>query len=73
MRNVLCSSRVVDDEDPMLMFEYANLGPRFTLTRLAMDLVGIAGIAWLMDRLLGTRDREEIRAKTRPPEVQVRP
>jgi uncharacterized membrane protein YraQ (UPF0718 family) len=48
---------------PMLMFEYANLGARFTFTRLAMDLVGIAGIAWLMDRLLGTRDREEIKAK----------
>jgi uncharacterized membrane protein YraQ (UPF0718 family) len=48
---------------PMLMFEYANLGARFTFTRLAVDLVGIAGIAWLMDRLLGTRDREEIRVK----------
>jgi len=48
---------------PMLMFEYANLGARFTFTRLAMDLAGIAGIAWLMDRLLGTRDREEIGAK----------
>jgi uncharacterized membrane protein YraQ (UPF0718 family) len=48
---------------PMLMFEYANLGARFTLTRLAMDLVGIAGIAWLMDRLLGKRDRDEIQSK----------
>ncbi len=48
---------------PMLMFEYANLGARFTFTRLAMDLVGIAAIAWLMDRLLGARDREEIQAK----------
>ena len=48
---------------PMLMFEYANLGARFMFTRLAMDLVGIAGIAWLMDRLLGPRDREEIRSK----------
>lgn len=48
---------------PMLMFEYANLGARFTFTRLAMDLVGIAAIAWLMDRLLGARDREEIAAK----------
>ena len=48
---------------PMLMFEFANLGPRFMLTRLAMDLVGIAAIAWVMDRLLGPRDREEIRSK----------
>jgi uncharacterized membrane protein YraQ (UPF0718 family) len=48
---------------PMLMFEYANLGARFTFTRLAMNLFGIAGIAWLMDRLLGPRDREEIRGK----------
>jgi uncharacterized membrane protein YraQ (UPF0718 family) len=48
---------------PMLMFEYANLGATFTLTRLAVDLVGIAAIALVMDRLLGTRDREEIRTK----------
>jgi uncharacterized membrane protein YraQ (UPF0718 family) len=48
---------------PMLMFEYANLGARFTFTRLAMDLVGIAGIALLMDRLLGARDRAEMKAK----------
>jgi len=48
---------------PMLMFEYANLGATFALTRLAIDLVGIAAIALVMDRLLGTRDREVIRAK----------
>jgi len=48
---------------PMLMFEYANLGARFTFTRLAVDLVGIAGIALLMERMLGPRDRDEIRAK----------
>jgi len=47
---------------PMLMFEYANLGARFTLTRLAVDLVGIAGIALLMERILGPGDRDEIRA-----------
>jgi hypothetical protein len=48
---------------PMPMFEYANLGARFTFTRLAMDLLGVADIAWIMVRLLGLRDRERIRAK----------
>jgi uncharacterized membrane protein YraQ (UPF0718 family) len=48
---------------PMLLFEFANLGPQFTFTRLGMDLVGIAAIAIVMDRLLGTRDRGEIRVK----------
>jgi hypothetical protein len=50
---------------PMLMFELANLGARFTLTRLAVDMVGITLIALLMERLISEKDREEILAKAR--------
>jgi uncharacterized membrane protein YraQ (UPF0718 family) len=48
---------------PMLMFEYANMGARFTLTRLAVDLCGILLIAWLLDHSLSSKDRGEILAK----------
>jgi len=48
---------------PMLMFEYANMGARFTLTRLVVDLVGILLISVILERLIRPRDREEILAK----------
>jgi len=48
---------------PMLMFEFANLGARFTLTRLAVDMAGIILIAVLMERFMSEKDREEILAK----------
>ena len=48
---------------PMLMFELANLGLRFTVTRLAVDMVGIILIALLMERFMSEKDREEILAK----------
>jgi uncharacterized membrane protein YraQ (UPF0718 family) len=48
---------------PMLLFEAANMGLRFTVTRLAVDIVGIWLMALLIDRLLGEKDRREILAK----------
>lgn len=48
---------------PQLMFEYANRGARFTLTRLAVDLPGIALIAWLLERFMREGDRREILEK----------
>jgi uncharacterized membrane protein YraQ (UPF0718 family) len=45
---------------PMLLFEAASMGARFTLTRFAVDLVGIALIALCMERLLTDNDRREI-------------
>jgi len=48
---------------PMLMFELANLGARFTLARLVVDMVGIILIALLMERFMSEKDREEILAK----------
>jgi len=50
---------------PMLMFELSNLGARFTVTRLVVDIAGILLIAWIMDRILGQKDRAEIREKAR--------
>jgi uncharacterized membrane protein YraQ (UPF0718 family) len=48
---------------PLVMFEAANLGLRFAMTRLAVDIVGIAAIALAMERLLRPEDRAEILAK----------
>lgn len=48
---------------PMLMFELANMGAAFMLTRLAMDFIGIAGIAILIDRLIPQEDRRLIEQK----------
>jgi uncharacterized membrane protein YraQ (UPF0718 family) len=50
---------------PMLMFEFSNLGARFTFTRLVVDIAGILLIAWIMDRILGHKDRAEIMEKAR--------
>jgi len=48
---------------PMLMFELANLGVLFTLTRLVLNLVGIAGMALLLDKLIPQGDRRIILEK----------
>jgi uncharacterized membrane protein YraQ (UPF0718 family) len=48
---------------PMLLFELTSMGPRFTLTRMAVDVVGVLLIALLLDRFMTTKDREEIIAK----------
>jgi uncharacterized membrane protein YraQ (UPF0718 family) len=48
---------------PLVLFEVSNMGARFALTRLAVNLVGIATLSWLMERLVGAADRKEILAK----------
>ena len=45
---------------PMLMFEIASMGPRFTLTRLAMSMIGIFGIAFVLGRIMDKKDIESI-------------
>ena len=47
---------------PMLAFEAASMGMTFTLVRLALSLVGIPLIAWVTDRVIGQKGREEIYA-----------
>jgi uncharacterized membrane protein YraQ (UPF0718 family) len=48
---------------PMLLFELASMGPRFTLTRMAVDIVGVLLIAFLLERFMSAKDRDEIVAK----------
>jgi len=50
---------------PMLMFELTNMGARFTVTRLMVDLGGILLIALLLERFMNEKDRDEILAKAR--------
>jgi uncharacterized membrane protein YraQ (UPF0718 family) len=50
---------------PMLMFELTSMGPRFTTTRLIVDLGGILLIALLLERFMNDKDRDEILAKAR--------
>ncbi len=47
---------------PMLLFEVSALGPRFALSRLAIDLAGIALIAWAIKSALPAREVERIYA-----------
>jgi uncharacterized membrane protein YraQ (UPF0718 family) len=42
---------------PMFLFELSALGPRFALTRLAVDIPGIILIALLLSAVLGEKDR----------------
>lgn len=48
---------------PLLLFEVSSMGTRFTLTRLAIDLVGIVFIAYLSERILNQEDKKAIYAK----------
>lgn len=45
---------------PLILFEASALGLKFMLIRLGLDLIGIAAIAWLTDRLLSKKDKELI-------------
>jgi uncharacterized membrane protein YraQ (UPF0718 family) len=41
---------------PMLLFELSALGPKFTLTRLAVSMVGIFAIAFLVEKLMSKQE-----------------
>ncbi len=45
---------------PMLMFELASMGPRFTITRLAMSIAGIFGIAFVLGRIIDGQEIEKL-------------
>lgn len=47
---------------PLLLFESSALGIRFTLLRLALDIVGIAVIAYFTEKVLSRENKEEIYA-----------
>ena len=48
---------------PMLLFEFSALGATFTLTRLAVSLVGIFVIAFLVEKLMGKDEVEALYLK----------
>jgi uncharacterized membrane protein YraQ (UPF0718 family) len=48
---------------PMLLFEISSLGPRFALSRLAIDLVGIVIIAFAIKTLLPAREVDRLYAE----------
>lgn len=45
---------------PMFLFEMQSLGPRFALTRLAINIPGILIIAWTLSALLGRTEEQRI-------------
>jgi len=45
---------------PMLLFEAAALGPKFTLTRLLVDIPGIIIIAYVLSKLISKDNVEKI-------------
>jgi uncharacterized membrane protein YraQ (UPF0718 family) len=45
---------------PMFLFEMAALGPRFAWTRLAVDIPGIIIIAWILNRMISSKEKEKI-------------
>lgn len=48
---------------PMFMFEFKALGPRFAVTRLVVDIIGIMVIAYAINRMLSKESIEEIYQK----------
>ena len=51
---------MVDNKIPMLTFEAASLGLPFTLTRLALSVIGILAIALISQRSLNAEQKEEL-------------
>lgn len=45
---------------PLLLFEISSMGTLFALTRLVVNLFGIMGIAYLSEKLLSEKDRQQI-------------
>lgn len=45
---------------PMLLFEMSSLGIKFTLTRLAVSMVGIFVIAFVVEKLMSTKEVDEL-------------
>lgn len=45
---------------PLLLFEASAMGPQFTLVRLGLDLAGIAVIAFVTEKFLSPRERQDI-------------
>lgn len=45
---------------PMFLFEMANLGHRFAITRMIMSFAGVLLMAWLIDKLISPEEKRII-------------
>ncbi|MBA1334532.1 MAG: hypothetical protein HPY66_2381 [Firmicutes bacterium] len=45
---------------PMFLFEMANLGHRFAVTRMVMSFIGILLMSWLIDKLISSEEKRLI-------------
>lgn len=54
----LCSSASV--RVPLLLFEVSSLGLMFTMVRFAANIVVVFAIAFIIDRILSAKDKEQI-------------
>jgi uncharacterized membrane protein YraQ (UPF0718 family) len=45
---------------PMLLFEASSMGWKFMLTRFLIDILGIAVIAYVTERVLSNKDKSNI-------------
>jgi uncharacterized membrane protein YraQ (UPF0718 family) len=48
---------------PLILFEASSMGPKFTLIRFALNLAGIAAIAYFTEKVLPQKDKDEIYQK----------
>ena len=46
---------------PMFMFELSSLGPRFAITRMVVDLIGIIVMAYILDVITPKATKDKIR------------
>jgi len=49
---------------PLLLFEAASMGIAFTLIRFSLNIIGILGIAWISEKVLGHKELDEIHARS---------
>lgn len=49
---------------PLLLFEASSMGLTFTLIRFSLNIIGILGIAWISEKVLGHKELEEIQLRS---------
>jgi len=49
---------------PLLLFEASSMGLMFTLIRFTLNIVGILGIAWISEKILGSKELDEIHTRS---------
>lgn len=49
---------------PLLLFEAASMGLTFTLIRFSLNIIGILGIAWISEKVLGQKELDAIHTQS---------